>query len=49
MMSAYLIFDVEIRDPMKYQEYMAKVVPALTEAGGRYLVRGGRFKVYEGD
>jgi uncharacterized protein (DUF1330 family) len=38
-MSAYVIFDVEIHDPVKYQEYMAKVAPALTEAGARYLVR----------
>ncbi len=48
-MSAYAIFDVEIRDPVKYQEYMVKVAPALKEAGAKYLVRGGRFKVYEGD
>ena len=48
-MSAYVIFDVEIRDQAKYQEYMAKVVPALAQAGARYLVRGGRHKVFEGD
>lgn len=45
----YVIFDVEIHDPVKYQEYMTKVAPAITEAGGRYLVRGGQHKVYEGD
>ena len=48
-MPAYAIFDVDIHDPQRYQEYMAKVKPALTEAGARYLVRGGRHKVYEGD
>jgi uncharacterized protein (DUF1330 family) len=48
-MSAYAIFDVDIRDPVKYQEFMIKGAPAIAEAGGRYLVRGGRFKVYEGD
>ncbi len=48
-MSAYVIFDVDIHDMTKYQEYMAKVAPALAEAGARYLARGGRHKVYEGD
>ena len=48
-MPAYGIFDVEIHDPTRYQEYMAKVKPALEEAGARYLVRGGQHVVYEGD
>ena len=48
-MSAYVIFDVEIRDPDRYQEFMKKVKPALDEAGARYLARGGAHKVYEGD
>lgn len=48
-MTAYVVFDVEIRDPGRYQEFMAKVKPALAEAGARYLARGGPHKVYEGD
>ena len=28
-MSAYVIFDVDIRDPAKYQEFMSGVKPAL--------------------
>ena len=48
-MSAYVIFDVEIRDPARYQEFMKGVKPALEAAGGRYLARGGAHKVYEGD
>ena len=47
-MPAYVIFDVEIRDPDRYQEFMKKVKPALDEAGARYLARGGAHKVYEG-
>ena len=49
MAAAYVIFDVEIRDPKLYQDFMAKVKPALDEAGARYLARGGVHKVYEGD
>ena len=48
-MPAYVLFDVEIRDPARYQEFMAGVKPALEAAGARYLARGGAHKVYEGD
>jgi uncharacterized protein (DUF1330 family) len=48
-MAAYVIFDVEIRDMNKYQEFMKAVKPAIDAAGGKYLVRGGAHKVYEGD
>lgn len=48
-MAAYAIFDVEIRDASRYQEFMLRVKPALEEAGARYLARGGTHKVYEGD
>ncbi len=48
-MPAYVIFDVEIRDPARYQEFMAGVKPALEAAGARYLARGGAHKMYEGD
>ena len=48
-MSAYVIFDVEIRDPTSYQAFMKGVKPALDAAGARYLARGGVYKVYEGD
>ncbi len=48
-MAAYLIFDVEIRDMARYQDFMAGVKPALEAAGARYLARGGPHKVFEGD
>ena len=48
-MVAYVIFDVDIRDPKQYQEFMSGVKPALERAGGKYLARGGAHKVYEGD
>lgn len=48
-MSAYVIFDVEIRDMAAYQAFMRGVAPALDAAGARYLARGGAHKVYEGD
>jgi uncharacterized protein (DUF1330 family) len=45
----YVLVDVEIRDVARYRTYMDRVRPALERAGGRYLVRGGEHKVYEGD
>lgn len=48
-MPTYVIFDVEIRDMAKYQEFMQGVKPALEQAGGKYLARGGTHRIYEGD
>jgi uncharacterized protein (DUF1330 family) len=48
-MAAYAIFDVEIRDPERYQDFMRQVKPALEAAGARYLARGGAHRVWEGD
>jgi len=48
-MPAYVIFDVEIRDLVRYQDFMSQVKPALEAAGARYLARGGAHRVHEGD
>lgn len=48
-MPTYVVFDVEIRDSARYQDFMKQVKPALEAAGGRYLARGGAHKVHEGD
>ena len=48
-MSAYVVFDVEIRNAERYQDFMKQVKPALEAAGARYLVRGGAHRVWEGD
>lgn len=48
-MSAYVVFDVDIGDMSRYQDFMKQVKPALEAAGARYLARGGAHKVYEGD
>ena len=48
-MAAYVVFDVEIRNAERYQDFMRQVKPALEAVGARYLARGGAHKVYEGD
>ena len=35
-MAAFVIFDVEIRDMARYQEFMAQVKPAIEAAGARH-------------
>jgi uncharacterized protein (DUF1330 family) len=44
----YVIVDVDIHDTARYTAYMERVRPALEDAGGRYLVRGGAQTRYEG-
>lgn len=48
-MPAYVIFDVNIRDMQEFSKFMAGAKPLVEAHGGRYLARGGDFKVYEGD
>ena len=48
-MSAYMIVDVDVRDPAVYEEYKTKVPDLIRKHGGEYLVRGGNFVVLEGD
>jgi uncharacterized protein (DUF1330 family) len=48
-MAALVIFDVEIRDLARYQDFMNQVKPALAAAGAKYLARGGEHRIYEGD
>jgi uncharacterized protein (DUF1330 family) len=47
--SAYIIADLEVKDPVKFREYAERVPKTIEQYGGRYLVRAGRFEVWEGD
>ena len=46
---AYLMVEMHITDPEGYKAYMAKAPAAVKEAGGEYLVRGGKHETLEGD
>ncbi len=48
-MPAYVIVDIEITDPEKYQEYVKMVPPSIAAYGGRFVVRGGKADNLEGD
>ena len=47
-MAAYLIADIEIRDPQGYEEYKQRASRTVEQFGGRFLARGGRHEVLEG-
>ncbi|MBX3605971.1 MAG: DUF1330 domain-containing protein [Piscinibacter sp.] len=49
MAVAYLIVEMNISDPERYKQYMAQAPAAVKEAGGEYLVRGGKMETLEGD
>lgn len=48
-MTAYLIVDCEVTDPVRYENYKKLAPAAIARYGGRYLVRGGATEVLEGD
>jgi len=48
-MAAYIHADVEVTDPVAYEEYRRQVPAVIAAHGGRYLVRGGATEVLEGD
>ena len=41
-MSAYVVVQVEVEDPVRYEDYKPMVPPSLQPYGGRFVVRGGK-------
>ena len=48
-MPAYVVIDIEVNDPKRYEEYKRLAPPAIAAYGGRYLARGGHTETLEGD
>ena len=48
-MPAYIVVEVEVEDPVRYEDYKKMVPPSLSAYGGRFLVRGGKVENLEGD
>jgi uncharacterized protein (DUF1330 family) len=48
-MAAYMIAEVEVVDPIGYEEYRAQVSATVAQFGGKYLVRGGACTNLEGE
>jgi uncharacterized protein (DUF1330 family) len=48
-LAAYVIANVTVKDPVRYEEYRRLVTPTVSQYGGRFIVRGGKTEVLEGD
>jgi uncharacterized protein (DUF1330 family) len=48
-MSAYVIVDIEILDPVGYEKYKELAQAAVKQYGGRYIARGGPNETLEGE
>jgi uncharacterized protein (DUF1330 family) len=48
-MAAYLIVDLDVKDPSKLESYRREVPATIAKYGGRYIVRGGAAETLEGD
>ena len=48
-MPAYVIVQVDVKDPVRYEDYKRMVPASFERYGGRFLVRGGKTHTMEGD
>ena len=48
-MPAYMIVNIDLKDPVAYEKYKAEVPALIRKHGGEYLVRGGQIEVLEGN
>jgi uncharacterized protein (DUF1330 family) len=48
-MPAYVIADIDVKDPDAYARYRELSGPSVARHGGRFIVRGGEHETLEGD
>ena len=48
-MTAYVIVDINVTDPVSYEDYKKLAAPTVELYGGKYIARGGKTEVLEGD
>ena len=48
-MAAYFIEDVDVKNLQAYEAYKQTAAASIAQYGGRYLVRGGKHEVLEGN
>jgi len=48
-MPAFVIVEIEVRDPEAYESYKSLVPASLEAYGGRFIARGGTTESLEGD
>jgi uncharacterized protein (DUF1330 family) len=45
---AYVVAEIDVKDPEAYREYVAAAFPVIQKYGGRFLTRGGTTIAVEG-
>ena len=48
-MPAYVIANVDVKDPVRYEDYRRLVPATIEKYGGRFIARGGRTEILEGE
>ena len=48
-MSAYVIANIDVRDPTRYADYVKLTPGTVAPFGGRFIARGGRSEKLEGN
>jgi uncharacterized protein (DUF1330 family) len=48
-MAGYVIVEIEVVDPVGYEEYKKLAGATIVKYGGKYIVRGGAAETLEGD
>ena len=48
-MAVYAVVNIQITDPDRYAEYREQAPPTIARYGGKYLARGGKVEVLEGE
>ena len=48
-MAAHVIVEIEVVDPVGYEEYKKQAAATVHKYGGKYIARGGKTEVLEGD
>ncbi len=48
-MSAIVIAEIDVHNAELFEEYRLKVPPLVQQYGGRYLARGGKAELFEGE
>lgn len=49
MPKGYIIGSVAVHDPEAYKAYAAKATEAIAKYGGKFLARGGKYEIVEGE
>jgi uncharacterized protein (DUF1330 family) len=47
-MAAYVIADIDVIDPVRYEDYKRLVPLSISKYGGRFIARGGEVETLEG-